>query len=751
MSTVVWFTIVCSAGLAGVAMLQTAERRRAHAEMVCLRLRFPRDLTEDATQHFLTGVTGLLPPWWKRWLSLPIVVLEVEATDAGIEHRLIVTERLVETMEQQLRATLPGLRCQRIADAHLNATVGAEYRLSTSERELRVNAADLSSKLLTAMQPLGSDERIIVQWMLTPHAPVRVIDTSSSSPRWWWRSAPTRSAEATNALRAKFSRPVLLAAPRIGVVTSSRARSRVLLRQMGVAWHGTRATGVHLTRRLLPESLIARRIADRHVPAVRWPGVFNVAELAGLVGWPVGVEQMPGLHLGTARRLAPSRAVGSSGTVLADSDYPGYDRSIALDVAARLRHVHVLGPTGVGKSTLLVNMVVSDLAAGRGVVLIDPKGDLVTDVLERVPDSRRGDVVVLDPADTAMPVGLNPLHAADSVHAEVVVENLVGLFKSLYRSSWGPRTDDIFRAALLTLAGAADATLCEVPLLLTDPHFRRRIVGRLNDPVGLESFWGWYEGLSDAERLNVVGPVLNKVRAFTMRPTVRTIVGQSRPALSMREVLANGRVLLVSLASGLLGDEAANLLGALVVAELWHTTKARAAEPQAIRRPVMAFLDEWQNLLHLPTPMASVLAEARGLGLGLTLAHQNLGQLPESARDAVLANARSRVVFQLPAGDARIIARDLGGRMSADDLTSLSAFEVAIQAFAGGATQPPATGTTRPMPAAITDGVAIREHSRHHYGVARAAVEATIVARQAGSASTAPLRRKPSARGTEAK
>ena len=165
----------------------------------------------------------------------------------------------------------------------------------------------------------------------------------------------------------------------------------------------------------------------------------------------------------------------------------------------------------------------------------------------------------------------------------------------------------------------------------------------------------------------------------------------------------------------------------------------------------MAFLDEWQNLLHLPTPMASVLAEARGLGLGLTLAHQNLGQLPESARDAVLANARSRVVFQLPAGDARIIARDLGGRMSADDLTSLSAFEVAIQAFAGGATQPPATGTTRPMPAAITDGVAIREHSRHHYGVARAAVEATIVARQAGSASTAPLRRKPSARGTEAK
>ena len=241
-----------------------------------------------------------------------------------------------------------------------------------------------------------------------------------------------------------------------------------------------------------------------------------------------------------------------------------------------------------------------------------------------------------------------------------MVENLVGLFKSLYRHSWGPRLDDILRAALLTLAGSEGATLCEVALILTDPHYRRRLVGPLDDPVGLESFWGWYEALSDAERQTVVGPVLNKVRAFTMRPTVRSIIGQSQPTLDLGEVLAEGKVLLCSLASGLLGEEAASLLGALIVAELWHATTARAGLPEASRKPVMAYLDEFQHFVHLPTPMPSMLAEARGLGLGLALAHQHLDQLGEEARHAVLANTRSRVVFQLPAGDARVMAREMG-------------------------------------------------------------------------------------------
>jgi hypothetical protein len=428
--------------------------------------------------------------------------------------------------------------------------------------------------------------------------------------------------------------------------------------------------------------------------------------------------------------------------VVADTTFPGEARPLALNTQGRLRHVHVLGPTGTGKSTLLVNMVTQDLEAGLGVVLLDPKGDLLQAVLERVPDHRRDDVIVLDPADSSRPVGLNPLQSVDEDHAEVVVENLVGLFKSLYRHSWGPRLDDILRAALLTLARTKGTTLCEVPLILTDPAYRRRVVGRLDDPIGLESFWGWYESISDAERQVAISPVLNKVRAFTMRPRVRAIIGQSRPTLNLRDVLEHRKVLLVSLASGLLGDEAAALMGALVVAELWNATLARASMPGERRLPTMAFLDEWANFLHLPTPMASVLAEARGLGLGLVLAHQELGQIPEDVRRAVLANARSKIVFQLPASDARLIAQELGGVLSADDLSGLGAYEVAAQLFANGSTQTVATGKTRPMSAPTSSASAVRALSRERYGLDRAEVDRQIKDRQTGRTEAPTGRRR---------
>ena len=359
-----------------------------------------------------------------------------------------------------------------------------------------------------------------------------------------------------------------------------------------------------------------------------------------------------------------------------------------------------------------------------------------------MPAWRRDDVIVLDPADQERAVGLNPLRSAEGSRSEVAVENLVGLLKSLYRSSWGPRTDDIFRAALLTLAGTGGATLCEVPTLLTDPAYRRRVIGKLDDPIGLESFWGWYEGLSDPERLSVVGPVLNKVRAFTMRPRIRAIVGQSEPTLVLSEVLAQRQVLLVSLASGLLGDEAAALLGALLFAELWHATTARAALPATSRIPVMATLDEWQHFVHLPTPMPAVLAEARGFGLGLTLANQNLGQLPEAVRDAVLANARSKVVFQLPAQDARLLARELGHGLTSDELQTLDPFEVVAQPFAAGRTQPPVTVQTAPPSPPKADAAALRVQSRQRYGVPLREVEAAIRARQRAPRTEAPIGRR---------
>jgi hypothetical protein len=450
-----------------------------------------------------------------------------------------------------------------------------------------------------------------------------------------------------------------------------------------------------------------------------------------LVAWPLGDVSLPGLSLQSGTALAPASDIPSRGRVVMQSTYLGMERPLALSLPDSLRHLHVIGPTGAGKSTLLLGLICQDMRAGRGVVVVDPKGDLVADVLDRVPPERTGDVVVLDPSDEQRPVGLNLLdRPGDS--PELVVDQVVSIFHDLYRESWGPRTDDILRAALLTLVGVPGMTLAEVPLLLTDPGFRRPLVGRLNDPVALGPFWGWYEGLSDAERSQAIGPVMNKLRTFLLRRWLRNILGQSNQSFDFDRALAEHSIVLVPLTKGLIGQEAAALLGSLVVTRLWQAVQARAALPASDRPITFAYIDEFQDYLHLPTGVEDMLAQARSLGLGLTLAHQHLGQLPASVRESVLANARSRIIFQVGATDAHVLARDLAPHVRATNLQGLGRYEVVARLSAGGQVSTPVTGTALPAPAPIGQSRAARMISRARYGVDRDEVEAAIQARHTG-------------------
>jgi hypothetical protein len=212
---------------------------------------------------------------------------------------------------------------------------------------------------------------------------------------------------------------MLLTVPRIGVASNDVRRARRLLRDVETAWHESRAPGVHLSRRMVSEARTAKRMIERRAPLVSWPATFNSHELSGLIGWPIEAVAVPGLALGGCRLVPASPAIPRSGTVIGDSNFPGDPRPLAIDVEARLRHVQLLGPTGTGKSTLLCSMALQDLEAGLGVVLLDPKGDLVQAVLERMPSKRRGDVIVLDPADTSRPVGLNPLRLPECMAASI--------------------------------------------------------------------------------------------------------------------------------------------------------------------------------------------------------------------------------------------------------------------------------------------------------------------------------------------
>lgn len=744
MSSLVMLSLVAGFGVGSAVFWRFVERQLERADVVVYDLRFPRGLPDEDVAAFVSALSGLLPPWWKRWYSAPAVVIETEANSAGIRQRLLVSASHRHTVENALQCTMPSVRYTLLEEAPKPAVnAAAAYRLSTRRRPLRVDAAQLSRGLLTALQPLDDDESLLVQWTLTPAGPVpparRASPPQGSGLSLSHDTGMPIEPEAVAALKAKFAASLVVGTARIGAAAKSRERAQSLLRRAEAPWHAARAPGVQLRRRWLPLAWVARSLRGRSLPIFGWPLLLNSEELTGLLGFPVEAEQIPGLVLGGCRQLAASPLIASRGLVVGVSTFPGSERPIAIDVQAQLRHQHLIGPTGTGKSTAMIGQIVQNLQAGVGVTVLDPKGDLVADLLARIPEDRQDDVILLDASDEEMPVGLNPLRSA-SGSGEVMVENLVGLMHSLWSHSWGPRLDDILRAALLTLVQQNQGmTLVEVAPLLLSESFRRRCLGRLDDPVGLESFWGWYQGLSDAERATVVAAPLNKLRAFTMRPRLRRILGQSEPKLDMAEVLSGGKILLVNLASGVLGEDAAALLGSILVAELWHATTARAAIPPEERRLHVAYLDEFQHFLNMPTPVATVLAEARGLGLGLVLAHQHLHQLSTEVREGVLANARSRLIFQCAAGDARALSKELGTSLTPDDLQGLGAYEVVASLFAGGQIAPPCTVRTLPAPESTSDPNAIRQLSRSRYGTPAADVDAAIVKRSAGTNKATPV------------
>jgi hypothetical protein len=545
-------------GISGVLAVRDVSRRRWQRSLVAYALRLPHGLAVADVAAFLTACTGIRARRWQRPFVVRAVALELVATSEGIMHYVLVPGIFADVVLGALRAAMPGAVARRVDLRHRpRATAAAEVGQSGWRKPLVTGQAQrISNALLASLQPLGDGERIVVQWILAPTGPVTPPVVAQGQARrgrptlasTLWRLVSTPPVDTTTAqqIRAKQASPLFAASGRIGAVASNVRRARALRSRVLATLHTANAPGAHLYRAGWPSRLVRRWIDERIAPLVRQPCLLNADELAGLVGWPLGDVSLPGLSLGGTRALAPSSDVPRHGRVVLQSTYPGMQRPLALSLPDSLRHLHVIGPTGAGKSTLLLGLITQDMQSGRGVIVVDPKGDLVADVLDRVPEGRTGEVVLLDPADEERPVGLNLL-ARPSDSPELVVDQVVSIFHDLYRDSWGPRTDDILRAALLTLVGVPGMTLAEVPLLLTDPGFRRPLVGRVNDPVALGPFWGWYESLSDGERTAAIGPVMNKLRTFLLRRRLRNLLGQAEPVFVFDQALAARSIVLVPL------------------------------------------------------------------------------------------------------------------------------------------------------------------------------------------------------------
>ena len=688
--------------------------------IVWYELRFPREVDYPRLhQIFRLLATSDAGP----------ILLEVVGSADSIVHRIGVPERYASGLAKQMRQALPGLNLESITRPVPVISRAVKIRLSTGLRQLRTDDPIHSAEsLLASISHVGSKEGLLLQWVLTrslipTSVPNNVKQIEFESVAAQVVAIPLVGRDKVDpelraALRTKQSEPGWRGVGRLGVYAASSTRERQLVRQVLGALRTLEAPGVGF--RISSTSLRAITAA---APPWWSPVRINASEMAVLSAWPVGpTGNLPVAQM-TSTLLPPRRGTPDRGRVLGDATAPGHDQPVALSIHDSLRHLHVLGPTGSGKSNELCNLIVQDMEQGRGVVVVEPLGTLIQELLLRIPPNRLDDVVILDPTDVEMPVGLNPL-ALEGRSPELVADQLVGVLHALYASSWGPRTSDILMNSILSLTRTAGASLVNLPILLTDARYRRRVVGGIDDPIALGSFWAQFEDWSDAERSAAISPSMNKLRPFITRPELRGVLGQAKPLFEMRDVFRHRRILLVNLAKGQLGPESSNLMGALVMSTLWQTVLSRSKIAPEKRHPVFIYVDEFQDYLKLNFDFSDFLAQSRGLGVGLTLSHQFLGQLDSRTRSAVLQNVQSRLAFRLAHEDAAALATQ--SLPTAEDFEGLPVFNAYAQLVVGGSVGRWLSLRTRKSGPPTSDPQVLRDLSRERYGRERSTIDAAI-------------------------
>ena len=692
--------------------------------LVWHQLRFAVPLAQDAA-------VGLV----ERILvdgSLGRVVLELRASSGQAVWAVgsSVGERLVSVV----RELVPGCRVsrgfsRRVVDQAVVVSARPVGAGLATERLVAVVRAVLAALAVTA-----KDEELVVQLQLgrrfSPQALGRV------EPQGWLEllglvPVPSVTGERGRRMRAQVGRHRAAVCLRLGVRAASPLRQRVLLQGLLGALRLVEGPGVRLRART--EHPAAR------LDSVRRPwraGLeLGAGEIVAMVGWPIGELPLPLLGSGHPRQIAPPPEVGagSSQRVVGASAVPGETGLVRLPITDAVYHTHLLGPTGVGKSTVLLSLALADAAEGRGLLLLDPKGDLATDFVARLPQERAEDVVVLDPTNLC-PVGFNPLAGPPEL-AVVTAEAVLGVLAELFRDSWGIRTADVLSAALLTLARIPQATLVWLVPLLTNPAFRHRVLALAPpDPLGTDVFWQGYEAKPVRTQAVEVAPVLNKLRQLMLRPGLRAMLGQAQPRFGLADLLERRRIVVVNLNQGLLGAGAARLLGTLLISQLWQHLLARQAEPPQRRQIVSVYIDEVQAFLAgLPGSLADALAQARSLGAAFHLAHQYRGQLSSEMMQAVETNTRSKVYFALSATDAAAAAR-LAPELEAADFQLLAQYQAYATVMHHGHRSGWFSLATRPAPPAVRDPALLYAASHARYGIPAEQTEAELIALTSSSA-----------------
>ncbi|WP_335986641.1 type IV secretory system conjugative DNA transfer family protein [Glycomyces sp. MUSA5-2] len=737
--------VLLAAVAATRVLLHRGQARRGRTGSHYIDIAAPPEVEPDAALGAWATLGGIeRRPWAAWWRGQPHLIWQYAWRGGAFTVRVWVPSTLPHRMVvKAIQAAWPGSRCT-VTDAHAplpdtGQAAGGHLVWRAVPEPVTTDTTTDALRALVETGPTATEAMTAAVQVVAAPATRRQINRlrrsaegPNASPTFWSelasivRPRPAEGKTAPEPAWVREHRQILrkrLAAQcwNVGIRWATIApridAAQAHATELGYAVAALAGVGHH--RRTTTR---ARGSINTWAKAARTQ-VLTAAELAQLAHLPSDAI-VPSLPRAGSRPIAPVPAIPSGGfatKVLGTAAVGG--RKVALRAADARKHLHIVGKTGSGKSTLLQHLALADVRDRRGLVVIDPKGDLVDDLLDRIdPDAARGRLYLIDPRQDRLP-GLDPLAGTDP---DLVVENLVGICRSIWEKFWGPRADDILRYSCKTLL-AATRPFSRLPNLLISDKYRHNLLededferGQMpgDDPLdvdmtGIRAFWGWYNDLPPGIRTQAAGPVLTRMRALLARSFVRSLFGDPEYEFDLDRVLNRGGIVLARLPKGELGEDTSRLIGSVLVSKVWQVATARSAWPEAKRRDLTLMMDEAHNFLNLPNRLDDMLAEARAYHLSLVMAHQYVAQMPREMQFAVSSQARNKFFFPVGPEDAHVLARHTP-QLTPHDLANLDDYTAVVQLHAAGKDQPAFTLDCQPPAEPVGKAGQVRADAAAH-------------------------------------
>ncbi len=741
------------------------DRVRLSLDSVLLSVAVPRDNETkiDAAEQLFSGLTSLHKGGFFSFLKVqPHLSFDIVGMPGDIRFYVFAPNKYRDLVEKQINGAYPEAEINVVSESTQKEgfIVGNEYNIFSKEGKvdftsLKLKSADYLpikvykdlpvdplSTITSVLAKMTEGEGAAIQIMISPaeskwkkggKSYVSHTKKAEANPETAKYSADSKELEG---IENKTSKPGFKTVIRIVVSSTTLEAASAHLSNIVSAFNqlaGANSFTKEKRYKFL-RGFFMNDFINRYMPLLGNTSVLSSEELATLFHFPNKSITTPHINWVTAKRAPAPAKIPDSGMYLGKSTYRGLSKPVYMSMDDRRRHMYIIGKTGTGKSEFLKDMIMQDIRSGQGVAVIDPHGDLIDDIMLLIPPQRAEDVILFDPSDTDRPMGFNMLEAATEEQKHLIVTSVIGLMYKLFDPNKtgiiGPRFEHAIRNAMLTVMYEPGTTFVEVVRILTDAAYVQELLPKVQDPI-IRRYWtDQIAQTSDFHKSEVLDYIVSKFGRFVTNKMIRNIIGQSQSAFNFRQVMDEGKILLVNLSKGKIGEENSNFLGLILVPKILVAAMSRQDMSKEKRRDFFLYVDEFQNFA---TPdFAQILSEARKYKLNLTVANQFIGQMEEEVKNAIFGNAGTIVSFRVGVTDANYLQHEFQPTFSEADLINIEKYNVYIKTIVNEEPVPPfSMDMTRdvsiekklqnPRVAEL-----IRELSRLKYGRDRVVIEQEI-------------------------